>query len=92
MDTKELNEAIDAMVVLAEFGAKVMADGKVGADDLSHLVSLSLQMPVLTEGFKDIALAKEEIKDLDQGEVVNLLAKVYSGVSKVEEARRAAKA
>lgn len=86
---KEVKEVLLGLSAIAEFAGKVMKDGKVDAADIQHLVSLGLAFPVLEDAAKDLEKAKEELKDLDQAEVIELLGLIYEGVAKFENAKKA---
>ena len=82
---KELSEALDALKSLAVTGAKVGKDGKIGADDLAHLVEFLQNIDVVIAGFKGIGDIKLEVKDLKEDEVLVLVAKVFSIIKEIKE-------
>lgn len=86
---KELKELLNALEIVAGVAGSVMKDGKVGVDDLSHLVALGVQFQALADGFSDLDEAIAEAKDLDQMEVIELIKEVYEIVQKFEQAKKA---
>ncbi len=73
--TKELLKGIE---VLVEFGAKVAADKKVNAEDLPAVIELAKKFEVLMAAAKDADQIKEELKDLDETEIVEIIANIYA--------------
>ena len=80
---KETKEVMAALSVLADFLAKVMADGQVNASDFVHLVGLMQKLEVFTDAFGNIKEVGSEVKDLDQAELIELGMMAYSLVQKV---------
>lgn len=85
---KELLEIFGSLEELASFAGAVLKDGKIGADDLTHLVSLAVKFDKISAGFVGLDEAKKEAKDLDQAEVVQLLGAGYSVVAAFENAKK----
>ena len=73
--TKELLKGIE---VLVEFGAKVAADKKVNAEDLPAVIELAKKFEVLMAAAKDADQIKEELKGLDEAEIVEIIATIYA--------------
>lgn len=73
--TKELLKGIE---VLVEFGAKVAADKKVNAEDLPAVIELAKKFEVLMAAAKDADQIKEELKELDEAEIVEIIATIYA--------------
>lgn len=67
-------------------GKKVTDDGKVGVEDLQHVIALIVKLPKFVENFKAIGQAFEEGKDIDVAEIVKLIQKVHSLVKEIEAA------
>lgn len=86
---KEVSEAFIALGKLAGFAGNILQDGKLGADDLVHLVELGSQFEALAEGVKDISKAKKELEDLDQAEVIALAALAYDVFAQFKAAKKA---
>jgi len=83
---KELLEAIEALGELASSGTKlvnvvkdVLKDGITISDvtKLGDLVDAAPDMKILEAGMKDIKLALEEVKDLDETEIVQIIGAIY---------------
>lgn len=85
-ETQEIFEGVKPLVVA---GVKIGADGKVGVEDLEHLLNLSKQLDVILAGVKGADQALKELKDLDQQEMLQLVGSVYSLVTAIKEARKA---
>lgn len=74
---KETKEFLNGIEELAKAGAKIAEDRKISADDLMVLVALGSNMGVLADAFKGIAKMKDEIKDLDRNELVEIVKELY---------------
>jgi hypothetical protein len=85
---KEILEIFDGIDVLANFGGQVMANGKVGAEDITALVGLATSFNVLQEGLKGSKEALEEGKNLDQAEVLQIIGRVYNVVESFAKAKK----
>ena len=86
-DIKELKELFEGLGEIAGFAGAVMADGKVGIDDLTHLVAMGTKFEKLQDAFTGLKEVVEEAKDLEQAELFELITCVYNGVKKFEEAK-----
>lgn len=84
---KEISEVFDGLDVLASTAGSVMADGKVGATDITALIALATQFETLAEAAKGADGALKEAKDLDQAEVLVLIGRVYQVVKKFADAK-----
>ena len=67
---KETKEFCRFIIELAEAIDRSMADGKVGFDDVSNLVSAMMSA---TDAFSGITLIPNEIKDMDETEAAELI-------------------
>jgi len=76
---KETKELIEAVGVIAVQAKKIVKDG-VGAEDIAHLVELIKQFELLADGFKDLDLVDDEIKNLSQVEVIELISILFNMV------------
>jgi len=85
---KEVTEILEALAILATFAGNVAKDGKVGAADIVYLVDLGTHFPALSEAGKDADEALEELKGLDEAEVITLVAKVYSIAKAFADAKK----
>ena len=84
---KELKELFAALAVLSGVAGAVMKDGKLGVDDLTHLVGFGVQFQTMIDGFSGLDEAMKEAKDLDQVEVIDLLGSAYDVVKAFEAAK-----
>lgn len=85
----EINEVFDGLDVLADFAGRVLADGKVSVTDLNSLVHLASKFSTLGAAVEGADKAVKEGKNLDQAEVIAILGRVYSVVSKFSQAKKA---
>lgn len=85
---KEIKELFKALEVLAGVAGAVAKDGKVGVDDLSHLISLGVQFQTIAEGFSGLGDVSNEAKDLKKEEVIELIGAAYSVVKAFETAKK----
>lgn len=85
---KNTVEILNGLEVMAKFAGEVAADGKVGADDLIHLIDVAKNFDVLKEAVEGADETKEELKDLDQAEILEIIA----AAQKVYKAFKSAKA
>ena len=79
---KESLELLAAVELAAVAGIEIAKDG-IGADDLPKALELFKHSEVLIEGVKGLALVDDEIKDLDQAELLQLGAVAFALVKKV---------
>ena len=76
-----IEETMEALAMLKKFavaGAKVWDDQKINVKDLGVLVDLAKDSEVILAGFKDLDLAKAELKDLSQEELILVVMEVFS--------------
>lgn len=85
-DIKETLELLDSLGMLAVAGKKIAADGKISVDDLTTLISLSAKLDDLVKGFSGLKEVVEEVKDLDESEVVQIIGKIYQITKDINEA------
>lgn len=81
---KESLEIIDGIEVLVDAGAEIMEDGKVNLSDVAALVSLAKKFDVLKAAVDGAKEAPEEMKDLDEMELIQLGSKVYGLIKKIK--------
>ena len=81
-DTMEMLKALD---VLAEFTGRVLADGKINGADLAAAVSLFQKFDVFSDAFMGVKNIDDEIKDLDQAEMLQLATAAYKLVKKIHD-------
>jgi len=82
-DTREMLKALD---VLAEFVGKVLADGQINGADLISAVDLFQKFSVFSDAFMGVKNIDDEIKDLDQAELIVLGTEAYKLVKKIHDA------
>ncbi len=81
-ETKELLVGLGEISVLV----KKIAKNGINVADLIHLKDLADAMPILEDAVKDIKLIGEELKELDQGEVLEIIATIYAQAKRINEA------
>lgn len=84
-DVKNTKELIVISFRIAGVIKKIARNG-LGAEDLITLVEEAKAMDLYIEGFSDLDMLDDEIKDLDEKEAVELLMTVISGVKSFKEA------
>lgn len=82
---KEISELLDGVKLLAVSGKKIAKDG-ISAEDVAHVVTLFTNFNTIVEAYKGLGEASEEIKNLDQSEVIEIIGKLYEIVRDVEKA------
>jgi len=95
MDIKETKEIIEGMGEAAVTGKKLVVvvkkilEGGISATDIVHLNELISVMPdtaKIEAAIKDADVALEEMKDLDQAEVVEILGDLYAQADRFNKA------
>lgn len=88
-ETKELLAGVKEAVKLGKAVRDIVADG-VDSSDLPKAFELvkeqSKKVELYTAAIKDVALVKEEIKDLSKEELIEIVLSVVSAVSEIEAA------
>ena len=85
---KETMEILDGLKVLGVAAGKITADGKVDIADLVYLVEVAKNFDVLSLAVRDGDKAVEELKDLDESEIITLVGKVFEVVNAFKEAKK----
>jgi hypothetical protein len=85
---KETKEMINMLGELAFTAGVVMKDGKVNAADLTALPGLVTKFPIFEAGVADIDKTLEEMKNLDQMEVMELIGAIYAAVNRFSEGKK----
>ena len=85
---KEIKEMFKALELIAGVSGAIAKDGKVGVDDLQHLVGFGLSFQALIDGFAGIDEAVNEAKDLDKAEVLEIIGAGYAVVKAFEDAKK----
>ena len=70
---KEVKELIEGLAVAHKALKLVLADGKIDFADAEAVAKMQAELPVLLAGFDGLALALEEVKDLDGLEAIELI-------------------
>lgn len=81
---KETLEMLDGLGAVAVAVKKIAADGKVNASDLAHVIDLAKKVDVLAAAVDGAGEIVEELKDLDEMEVMTILAKLYEISNKLK--------
>ena len=84
----EVLELFNSLKIIAGSAGEVMADGKVDTADLAKLVPLALKINELSEGFKDLDVAMEALKNIKQAEVLAVVNAAYAVVKAFEDGKK----
>ncbi len=84
-EIKEIIELIDGLEVLAIFGAKVAADGKVNHKDLPIILEFTKKINSLLSAFNDVPEIIKEIEDIDRLEIVILIKKLLDVARSIKD-------
>lgn len=79
----ELQELLDGIKLLSISGARIMANGKIDAGDLSVVIQLLTKAEELKESFTGLKEIPSEVKDLDEAELIQLGSFVFALVKDV---------
>ena len=85
-DIKELSELIDGFDAVGVPVAKVFADGKVNALDLTHGLELVQNHQRIIDAVEGVNEVIPEAKDIDPTEAVILVQKLYGVVANIKAA------
>lgn len=85
MDIKNTLEIVKAVEVLGVEAKKIAKDG-VSLTDLPEALELIKQVDVIVAAVKDAKVAVDEVKELDQAELIQLGSAVYSAFKAIKEA------
>lgn len=77
---KEINEAFDALDLLAEQTGKIV-EGGIDLSDLSHLIPLATKFDTLKNGVEGIS--DINIKEMNEADVVATVMRAYGLAKKV---------
>lgn len=86
LGTEKIEAAAESLKKLVIAGKKISEDGKVGVEDIAHLVKLMTEANEIVKSFKDLGEAFEEVKDLDVAEVIALIQVISKKIKEVEAA------
>lgn len=82
----ETMEVIKGLDLVADIAAAVFANGKIDGGDFLVVAAKLKELDVIVDAIQDADEIGEEIKDLDEAEVMQLGVAAYSLVKKVVEA------
>lgn len=82
MNIKESLELLVAVEIVAVSGIEIAKDG-IDFSDLSKVIELVKKSEVITAGVKGLDLIDDEIKDLDQAELMQLGLATFSMIKKI---------
>jgi len=85
MDIKETKEFIGALGILGVAAKRIAKDG-INASDIAEIVSLAQKFKELSEGFKGLDIMLEELKSLDQAEVLAIIGELYAQADAINKA------
>lgn len=88
VNVKEALELLKGLEVIAGIAGHIAADGKVNLMDVPKLMPLVAQFDLLTEAFSGLDGLKEEIKDIDQAELVQIIAAAYAVADAFNEGKK----
>ena len=74
----ETLELLNGLEIAAKAIAKISKDKKINAEDLPALVELASEFETLVKAFSNLDEVPQELKDLDEQEVIAIITKVYS--------------
>ena len=74
----ETLELLQGLEIAAKAIAKISKDKKVNAEDLPTLVELASEFETLVKAFSNLQEVPEELKDLEESEIIAIITKVYS--------------
>ncbi len=88
-DLKETLEFMKGVEELSKLMGKILADKEVSLLDLPDaLLNLSIGMNVYSEAYKDADQIIDELKDLEQSEIILLVNSIYKCVYAFEKGRK----
>lgn len=84
--TKEIKELVHGLKLVGLAAKKITKDGKIGLDDLVHLVDLVKESDKLVAAVSGVGDLDDEAKNLDQAEIMELIALLYGAAKEIKEA------
>jgi len=85
LDLKETLEMLKGFDLLLDCGLAIVKDGKVNWKDAATALKLLKQFEVIKDAAKDVSLIPDELKDLDQNEIVIFARELYPIHKKLKE-------
>lgn len=86
MDIDKVLLILNQVEKLGVSAKKIMADGKIGLEDLPVAISLISEIGNMIEAFKGAKEALAEAKDLDGAEALEVVKKLYEVGKAIEQA------
>jgi hypothetical protein len=85
---KECLEIVKGVELIGVTAQEVLADGKINGEDLDSGVKLITSANVLVEAVKGLGEADDELKDLDDAEMIQLGSAVFSAIKAIKAAKK----
>ena len=87
LGTEEIMELLDGLEVLIDFAAKILADGRVGFNDIKEAQLFITKYDVLKDAVTGLDHVLKEAKDVDQAEFMAIMLKLVTMFKKVKAIR-----
>lgn len=85
MDLANTKELIDALKLVAVNGKKAFKDG-IAITDLQYLLQIANNFQVISKAIDNIQDVPKEVKDLNNGEVQELIAHLLLAINEIKAA------
>ena len=86
IELKETLELVKSIEILGKATKKILADGKVNFSDAPVALELIKEIEPIIEGFKGLNQLDDEVKDLDEQELVQLGLAVFNTYKSIKNA------
>lgn len=86
MAPKEIKEFIEGVKVVLMTVKKISADGKIGLEDLPHVMGFVTESQKVVDALKGLDLALIEAKSLSEDEAKAIVGELYAAAKAVQEA------
>ena len=86
IELKETLELVKSIEILGKATKKILADGKVNFSDAPAALELIKEIEPIIEGFKGLNQLDDEVKDLDEQELVQLGLAVFNTYKSIKNA------
>lgn len=86
VEIKESLELVKSIEILGVATKKILDDGKVNFQDAPVALELVKEIEPIIEGFKGLNKLDEEVKDLEQDELIQLGLAVFNAYKNVKNA------
>lgn len=83
---KETLEVVKAIQLIGTDVKKALKDGKLNAEDLPLVLDLVKNSQILIDAVEGVNLIGEEVKELDQAELIELGSALFMAVKAIKEA------